>query len=196
MPSGYEEATMLDSNLLIYSILTDHPASPVCQEFIEASESLVASSITLIELFFVTTQIYGIEPARVLTKINELFASPLTIIAADADTVATALALCAEYKIDTNDAVQIQMCLDLGIPALATDDGRLIGLCKKLKIETKNPITDELKQAMRIWEEANLPQKGLPRILHQIYEWIAAHDHALSDDFRNVTRNLTRMPQQ
>ena len=196
MPSGYEEATMLDSNLLIYSILTNHPASPVCQEFIEASESLVASSITLIELFFVTTRIYGIEPTLVLTKINELLASPLIIIAADADTVVAALALCAEYKIDTNDAVQVQMCLDLGIPALATDDGKLTALCKKLKIETKNPITVELKQAMRIWEEANLPQKGLPRILHQIHGWIATHDHALSDDFRNVTRNLTRMPQQ
>jgi predicted nucleic acid-binding protein len=196
MPSGYEGATMLDSNLLIYSILADHPASTVCQEFIEASESLVASSITLIELFFVTTQIYGIGPARVLTKINELFASPLIIIAADADTVAAALALCAEHKIDTNDAVQIQMCLDLGIPALATDDGRLIKLCKKLEIETKNPITDELKQTMRIWEEAKLPQKGLPRILHQIHEWIAVHDLALADDFRNATRNLTRMPQQ
>jgi predicted nucleic acid-binding protein len=196
MPCGYEEATMLDSNLLIYSILADHPASPVCQEFIETGESLIASSITLIELFFVTTRIYGIEPALVLAKINALLASPLTIIAVDVDTVATALALCTEYKIDTNDAVQVQMCLDLDIPALATDDGKLIALCNRLKIETKNPITVELKQAMRIWEEANLPQKGLPRILHQIYEWIAAHDHALSDDFRNVTRNLTSMPQQ
>jgi hypothetical protein len=49
---------------------------------------------------------------------------------------------------------------------------------------------------MRIWEEAKLPQKGLPRILHQIHEWIAVHDLALADDFRNATRNLTRMPQQ
>lgn len=195
MASGYEEATMLDSNLLIYSILADHPASSVCQKFIEANESLVASSITLIELFFVTTRIYGIEPVTVLAKINELFASPLIIMAADTDTVAAALALCAEHEIDTNDAIQVQMCLDLGIPLLATDDRRLIDLCKKLEIKTKNPITVELKQAMRVWEEANLPQKGLPRILHQIHGWIEAHNHALADDFRNITQNLTRMPQ-
>jgi predicted nucleic acid-binding protein len=195
MGSGYEEATMLDSNLLIYSILADHPASSVCQEFIEAHESLVASSITLIELFFVTTRIYGIERVMVLAKINELLASPLIIITADADTVASALALCAEHKIDTNDAVQVQMCLDLGISALATDDRRFIDLCKKLEIETKNPITVELREAMRVWEEANLPQKGLPRILHQIHGWIKARNHTLADDFRNATRNLTRMPQ-
>ena len=75
MPSGYEDATML--NLLIYGILADHPASAVCQEFIEASDRLLASSITLIELFFVTTRIYGIEPITVLAKVNQLIASPL-----------------------------------------------------------------------------------------------------------------------
>ena len=193
MPSGYEDATML--NLLIYGILADHPASAVCQEFIEASDRLLASSITLIELFFVTTRIYGIEPITVLAKVNQLIASPLAIIDTDADTVVAALALCVENEIDTNDAVQIQMCLDLGIPSLATDDSRLIDLCKRLEIEARNPITPELKQAMAIWEKTNLPQKGLPRILRQIYDWIEARNHALAGGFRNATRNLTRMPQ-
>jgi predicted nucleic acid-binding protein len=195
MPSGYDTATMLDSNLLIYSILADHPASFVCQEFIEASDHLVASSITLIEFFFVTTKVYGIEPAAVLAKINQFFASPLGIIDADTNTVVSALALCFEHEIEINDAIQLQMCLNLGIPSLATDDGRLIDLCKRLEIVVKNPISPELKQAMSAWEKANLPPKGLPRILHQIYDWIGARDDMLADSFRNATRNLTRMPQ-
>ena len=35
MPSGYEKTTVLDTNLLVYSILAGHPASSACQTFIE-----------------------------------------------------------------------------------------------------------------------------------------------------------------
>lgn len=194
MPSGYEKATMLDTNLLVYSILADHPASSTCQTFIEAGGEMIVSSITPVEMFFVLTKIYGIAPEIGLAKIDDLLLSPLSVINTDVSLISTALTLCSQYRIDTNDAIQVQMCLDLGIPALATDDRKLAKLCRDMEIEIKNPITPELRQTMHSWEKANLPPKGLPRILYQIYEWLKLRDRALGDEFRDATRNLTRLP--
>jgi len=44
---------LLDTNLLVYALLEEHPASGVCREFITASPDWLTSPVTLLEAFYV-----------------------------------------------------------------------------------------------------------------------------------------------
>lgn len=192
MISGYR---ILDTSILVYSLLEDHPASSECQKFIESQDKVITSLITLVEIFFVMTKIYGIDPTQTWEKIDELATtSPLEFTELEPDNLLSALNFCNQYRVDTNDGILIQICLESKNSILVTDDSNLTEVCRKLGISTQNPISEKVRQLMSRWEEDNLPNKGLPRILYRIWSWINKKDEKIATEFRGITQNLVRLP--
>ena len=125
MTSGSDAPIMVGSNLLIYSVLDDHPASPVCRAYIARQGRLSLSILTPIEMYFVLTRIYGIPEAQAVDTVERLMRATIELVSADGPDIAAALQLCASQHLDPNDALQIHLCQQLGIHRLATDDGHL-----------------------------------------------------------------------
>jgi len=194
MTSGSNPPLMVDSNLLIYSVLDDHPASPVCRAYIARQGTITLTVLTLIEIYFVLTRIYGIVETQATDAIERLLCTPIELVSVDGPDVTTTLRLCASSRLDTNDALQLHLCRQLGIHHLATDDGHLMNVAQAYGLTVENPIDEALRQQMAAWEDAHLPAKGLPRLLGRIHDWLSGRDPLAAAEFRNATGNLHRLP--
>lgn len=80
------------------------------------------------------------------------------------------------------DPVLLQAARTRGANILATDDRKLVQACHQVDITVENPIGASLRQQMASWEAANLPQKGLPRILRQIHQWLEQNYQQAAED--------------
>jgi hypothetical protein len=78
--------------------------------------------------------------------------------------------------------------------ALATDDTKLANACEAVGITSESPISAALRQEMAAWEAANLPAKGLPRVLRQIHEWLGRMHPQAADDFWSQTGSGSHLP--
>jgi len=194
MTSGSDPPLMVDSNLLIYSVLDDHPASPVCRAYITRQGKITLTILTPIEIYFVLIRIYSIAEEQASDTIERLMRTPIELVSADESDVTATLRLCASHHLDTNDALQLHLCRQLGIHRLATDDGHLTNVALAYGLTVENPIDETLRQQMATWEAAHLPAKGLPRLLGHVYGWLSEREPLLADEFRNATGNLHRLP--
>lgn len=187
---------ILDSNILIYSLLEDHPASDVCEAVILSCENKfewVTSPITFIETYYVLINVYGQEASQILQKIRKISKTPIIIITLDKNLVLSSLEKALIHQIDTNDSILLQIGIDLGISIIATDDKKLIETCNNYGIICENPITEDIREEMRIWEQKNLPEKGIRRIYFDIYKWLYKKNAKLADEFKVKTKNFTRL---
>ena len=187
---------ILDSNILIYSILEGHPASEACEQLIISGEgkfNWVTSPITYYETFHILIRVYGMEPSQVLNKIKEVMDLPFDIQPLDSRIIITSLEKSIFHSIDMNDSVLLMMGINLGIPIIATDDRKLIKACENYGITCENPITETLRDEMRAWESKNLPEKGIGRIYYRVYDWLIQKDMNLAEIFKNDTRNFTKL---
>jgi len=182
----------IDSNLLVYACLANHPAMSVCEQFIAQSSVWLTNVVNLIEMHRVLVGVYGVSEGDADRKFMDyhqaLVVEPLTGTLAE-----TALPLRAAYGIDFNDAVLLQMCREHQVEILGTDDGRLATACSSLGMGVENPIDATLRTHMAEWEAQWLPAKGLPRILRQIHRWLERKDAALAADFHASTQALSRL---
>jgi len=187
---------ILDSNILIYSLLENHPASDVCEAVILSCENKfewVTSPITFIETYYVLINVYGQEASQILQKIRKISKTPIIIITLDKNLVLSSLEKALIHQIDTNDSILLQIGIDLGISIIATDDKKLIETCNNYGIICENPITEDIREEMRIWEQKNLPEKGIRRIYFDIYKWLYKKNAKLADEFKVKTKNFTRL---
>ncbi|MBM3237231.1 type II toxin-antitoxin system VapC family toxin [Candidatus Poribacteria bacterium] len=159
----------LDTMLVVYSSLMEHPASAVCEQFILSREGWVSTPLLLIEFYSVLTRNYGVDRQSAIQKTMELLSKPIEILPFDGHTVVAAIQLANEYNLDTNDAILLHVCLNFGLNVIATDDRRFARACDDLGIVVESPITPTIRQQMAAWEEANLPPRGLPRLLLHIH---------------------------
>lgn len=187
---------ILDANFLIYSLLEDHPASKVCEKLILSCENKfdwITSPITLIETFYVLIKIYGQKIEDVYNKIKAIVKLPLGIVSLDQLLVISALDKRIRHQIDINDAILLQIGIEIGIPIIATDDKRLAKAVEDYGIVCENPITKEIRQEMAEWERINLPEKGIARIYKGVHKWLEDKDKSIADEFKSLTKGLTRM---
>src|SRR5438874_1678108 len=89
--------------------------------------------------------------------------------------------------IDLTDALLLQAARERGVLRLATDDGKLAQALPQTGIEAENPIDDALRPQIAQWEAANLPAKGLPRVLRRVHEWLDQTAPQVAQDFWSHT---------
>jgi predicted nucleic acid-binding protein len=186
---------ILDSNILIYSLLEGHPASEPCERLIRSSENKftwLTSPVTFYETFHVLVRIYGQEPSQVLKKIQEAIELPIEIKPLDIQITSMSLEKSIEHSIEINDSILLVIGIIWGIPIIATDDTRLIKACEQYGIICENPITEPIRETMREWERKNLPEKGLGRIYLKVYEWINKKNGELAEEFKQDTGDFKR----
>jgi predicted nucleic acid-binding protein len=182
----------IDSNLLIYASLADHPAMTVCEQYITSNPTWVTSIVNLVELLRVLVAVYGVSQIEADAKFTEL-SEALVVDDLTASVAAAALSLRRSYGIDFNDAVLLETARRRGITVLATDDSRLGVACAAFGINVENPVPAALRTQMADWENQQLPPKGLPRILLCVHRWIEQHDAPLAGGFHSATQGLSRL---
>jgi len=182
----------IDSNLLIYASLADHPAAVACEQYIADYSLWLTNVVNLVELRRVLVALYGVSESDASAKFrdwrNALVVEDLAAAAAEA-----ALSLQESSRIDFGDAVLFETARQRGVTILATDDSQLALACATAGIQVENPVTPIVRAEMTDWENQNLPAKGLPRILLRVHRWIEEHDAALAGRFHSVTQGLSRL---
>jgi hypothetical protein len=97
-------------------------------------------------------------------------------------------------NIDLTDAVLLQVAQARGASWLATDDSKLAWACQQVGITPETPIDAVLRQQIAAWEAANLPAKGLPRVLCQIHQWLSQTHPQAAQDFWSRTGGGSHLP--
>ena len=182
----------IDSNLLVYASLANHPAMTACEQYIAGYPVWVTSIVNLVELWRVLVAVYGVSEIDADAKFTDLCRA-LVVEDLTAPVAAAALSLRQTHGIDFNDAVLLESCRQRGVTVLATDDSQLAIACATMGINVENPVTPAVRAQMTNWENQNLPAKGLPRILLRVHRWIEQHDAALARVFHSATQALSRL---
>jgi predicted nucleic acid-binding protein len=182
----------VDSNLLVYASLANHPAMTACETYLAGHPIWLTSIVNLIELRRVLVGAYGVPDNDADTKFTDLckalVVDDLTAVIAEA-----ALPLRQSHGIDLNDAVLLETARRRGVHTLATDDALLAAACTAVGIHVENPVTPAVRAQMTAWENQNLPKKGLSRILLRVHRWIEQYDPALAHVFHSATQALSRL---
>ena len=182
----------IDSNLLVYASLANHPATTACEQYISGDPAWVTNIVNLVELHRVLIAVYGVSQTDADAKFTDL-RNALVVEELTPSLATAALPLRHSFRIDFNDAVLLESCHRRSVTVLATDDSQLAVACAAMGISTENPVTASLRAAMTHWESQNLPAKGLPRVLLRVHRWIEERDPALAGVFHSATQALSRL---
>lgn len=71
----------LDTMLVVYSSLTGHPATTVCEQFIRSRTGWFTTSLSLLEAKAILTKVYGVEAALATDKLAQLTDGLVTVVA-------------------------------------------------------------------------------------------------------------------
>jgi predicted nucleic acid-binding protein len=182
----------IDSNLLVYASLANHPATVACEQYVAAYPVWVTNIVNLVELHRILVAVYGVSESDADAKFTDL-RSALVVEDLTAAVAMAALPLRRSYGVDFNDAVLLESCRLRAVTVLATDDPQLALACATMGIKVENPVTRSVRAQMTNWENQNLPAKGLPRIFLRVHRWIEQHDAELAGHFHSATQALSRL---
>jgi len=184
----------LDAMLIVYSLLNKHPASEICEQFIRNHTGWFTTTFTLFEAKSILTKIYTVDSNLASQKLAQLTECPISVIGVDLTMALAAMNIADDLGIDLTDAVLLQTALTQKASYLATDDDKLAKACQMVSITSENPISSDLRKQMVEWEFANLPTKGLPRILRTIYHWLSQSHLSAAQDFWSRTGGGSHLP--
>jgi predicted nucleic acid-binding protein len=184
----------LDAMLIVYSLLDDHPASTVCESFIRERTSWLTTTLTLLEAKAILTKVYAVDVNLVSQRLSQFSAGPIEIIEVDLPITLAAMQIADTLEIDITDAVLVQVTRTRNAKILATDDQKLMQVCHQIDIAVENPIDTQLRRQMANWEAKNIPQKGLPRILRRIHQWLEQKHQQVAEDFWSQTGAGSHLP--
>ncbi|MDE0634722.1 MAG: PIN domain-containing protein [Candidatus Poribacteria bacterium] len=184
----------LDAMLIVYSLLDNHPASSVCESFIREHTRWLTTTLTLLEAKAILTKVYTVEADLASQQLSQFSAGPIDIIAVDLPMTLAAMSIADTLKIDITDAVLVQAACTRGANILATEDRKLIQVCSQVNLTPETPIDDSLRKQMVNWEAKNLSQKGLPRILRRIHQWLHHNHQQVAEDFWSQTGGGSHLP--
>ena len=92
----------IDSNLLVYASLANHPAMTACEQYITAYPVWLTSIVNLVELRRVLVAVYGVSESDADAKFTGL-RQALVVEDLTASVAAAALTHRQSYGIDLND---------------------------------------------------------------------------------------------
>ena len=183
----------IDSNLLVYAALEDHPAHDACRECLLAEPQWITNEANLSEVYTVLVAVYGVPEQDASAHYLE-YHGALTPMPLDATTAVAAMRLREHYGLDLNDAILLHTAIACSVEALCTDDQRLAAAAQNARLEVESPVGVVVRRAMATWEEQHLPVKGLPRMLSRVHEWLRSRDAGLAAELRSATRGLSSLP--
>jgi len=184
----------LDAMLIVYSLLNGHPASVACEQFIRSHTGWFTTTFTLFEAKAALTKVYGVDTALTSQKIAQFASGPIDILAVDLATALAAMNTADAMSIDLTDAVLLQTAEAQGASWLATDDSKLMQACRQVGITPESPIDATVRQQMAVWETANVPAKGLARVLYQLHQWLNQTHPQAAEDFWSQTGGGSHLP--
>lgn len=193
----YENSSLergLDTMFMMYSLLDRHPASTACEQFITSHQGWVSTPLLVIEGTTIMIKVYGVEPEVACQLVTDFAYGPINILPIQLETITAAVNLSILHDVDINDAVLLQACIEHGIARIATDDRRFANVCTNLGIVVENPITPAIRQQMAAWEMANLPPRGLPRLLSYIHQWLETYEPNIAAKFYEATGQYLHLP--
>ena len=184
----------LDSMLVVYSVVEDHSAGPTLERFLQGHSGWFVVPGIVFDVYTVLTKVYGTDAGRARAVLAEFLSGPVHVLPTDGADALAAMALSAAQGVDLTDALLLHACGKLGASRIATDDGRLSAVATAQCLVVENPIDAGLRRLVAEWEEAHLPAKGLPRVLHTIGYWLAGLSPDVAVTFRNATGGHSHLP--
>ena len=184
----------LDAMLIVYSLLEAHPASTTCEQFIRSHSGWFTTAFTLFEAKAILTKVYAVDTTLASRKLAQFAAGPIVVTAVDSLTAFAAMDTADTLGLDLTDTVLLQAVQARGALWLATDDTKLAQVCRRVGVTPETPIDAALRRQMVTWEAANLPAKGLPRVLRQIHQWLHRLAPSTAEDFWSHTGGGSHLP--
>lgn len=184
----------LDAMLIVYSLLKDHPASTVCEQFIRTRTGWMTTTLTLLEAKAILVKVYAVDAVAASQKLTQFATGPIVVAPVDLTAILAAMNIADTLHIDLTDAVLLHLTQIHGASRLATDDILLARACQQTGIMPETPVDSALRQQMAQWEANHLPAKGLPRILRQIHLWLSQHYPEAAQAFWSRTGGGTHLP--
>lgn len=184
----------LDTMVIVYSLLQGHPAAPACEQLLRAHSGWFTSPFVLAEVKHILTRIYSVDAGIATTKLLQFAASPVVLLDLDQATLSAAFSFADTQRLDLTDAVLLHLARQHGAGHLATDDQRLVQACPAFGITPMLPLDATLRQQVAAWEAANLPPKGLARILRRVYQWMSQTHPQAAQDFWSHTGAGSHLP--
>jgi len=188
---------VIDSNVLIYSLLKNHPAYTECTSYLakfDEPDALFTTTDSLSETFQILRTFYKIDTTIILENIRDLFNSNITFYQFTPDNILNLLEETARSALEINDVKLYFLALKVQAPIIVTDDRKFARYIKEHKILHETPISDETRMQMGKWEQENLPPKGLPRILSRMYNYLVDSNVNVAQKFRDDTQGFKKMP--
>ncbi|MEM3046871.1 MAG: type II toxin-antitoxin system VapC family toxin [Candidatus Bathyarchaeia archaeon] len=186
---------VLDANVIVYSLLEDHPAGEACDRLLRSGRyDFYTTPLTPFEVYFILRRVYNVRREEASSRALSLFDSPLRFTAIGPEDARRALERCVTRSVDANDSLLIQLCLRSEIPSLASDDQRLLKACEEEGVQPQSPLGEEHRRRMQQWEEEKLPPSGLPRLLKRIHGWLGDVNPEAADLFHEATGGLRHPP--
>ena len=133
----------LDAMIIVYSLLNEHPASEICEQFIRNHTGWFTTTFTLFEAKSILTKIYAVDSNLASQKLTQLTEGPIAVISVDLIITLTSMNIADDLKIDLTDAVLLQTALTQKASYLVTDDDKLTKACQMVGITSENPISSE-----------------------------------------------------
>jgi predicted nucleic acid-binding protein len=130
----------LDAGPIIYSLLSGHPASAICESYIRGHPGWFTTAATLLEVDAVLRKVYGVDPMLAAGKLAQFVVGPIVISAVDAGLATSAMVCANSFGIDLGDAILLQACQSQGVATICTDDDKLARVCGQVGLVAETPI--------------------------------------------------------
>jgi predicted nucleic acid-binding protein len=197
MTSGSEgtRERALDSMFMIYVLVGgDHPATEITKAFLRERQGWFTLPTCFLEAYHALVRVYRVDPASAIERIGDFSGGPVTTVPVAGDDALAAFAVARDAGVDLSDALLLRACGNLGVRVLATDDAHLARAAAARGLLIENPIDPALRQEIAEWEDAHLPPKGLPRVLHAVSQWLDGQSREIAESFTNATGNRAHLP--
>jgi hypothetical protein len=94
-----------------------------------------------------------------------------------------------------NDVEMYFLALETQSPVFVTDDNKLTSFIKEHGLICETPIQLATRKEMTRWEAAHVPQKGLPRILVNVYQYLLSKKKdEIAKELKVDTKGFTKLP--
>ncbi|MEX2717342.1 MAG: type II toxin-antitoxin system VapC family toxin [Candidatus Sigynarchaeum springense] len=188
---------IIDSNIIIYSLLQNHPANGDCVKFLEdhdAPNVLYSLVDCLDETYWILKNVYRIDAVAIIQRLEKLINTNIIFLGLKLQDSFKAFEIQAKNSIQITDARLFLLASAQQIPVIVTDDMRFQTFNRSQGLLTETPITQDTRNKMAEWENKNLPEAGLPRILARIHAYLSGRDPKTADLFEHDTFHFSKLP--
>ena len=191
------EIKILDSNILIYMLLENHPANQDCASYVlEGKDSSRYFSIVdcLDEFYYVLNTFYGIKPAKIMEKINQLLNTEIQFLNLSIEDCKKSFEEAVISNLQIHDMKLYLLAQKLDASIVVTDDKKFRSFLQEKDFTAITPIQERTRIMMNDWEKKFIPKKGLSRVLLHVFKYLDIQNPELSESFRSDTESISKLP--